>query len=103
MAPFLEFIHYNEERLKRSDVSQEEKQSTQRALRELHQWALHQREAELRRRMPVEVYLELKHVLEQREREETMRQTAIAAKQAAADAKLEEFFDWAERRCWTGR
>ncbi|HVG60644.1 MAG TPA: hypothetical protein VNA24_18955 [Hyalangium sp.] len=98
LAPYLEFIHYNEERLKRSDISQEEKQSTQRALRELHQWALHQREAELRRRMPVEVYLELKHAREQHEREEATRQAAIAAKQAAVDAKLEEFFDWAERR-----
>jgi hypothetical protein len=91
LAPYLEFIHYNEERLKRSDISQEEKQSTQRALRELHQWAVHQRGAELRRRMPVEVYLELKQTREQREREEARRQAAI-------DAKLEEFFDWAEQR-----
>ncbi len=91
LAPYLEFIQYNEARLKRSDISQEEKQSTQRALRELHQWALHQREAELRRRMPVEVYLELKQTREQREREEARRQAAI-------DAKLEEFFHWAEQR-----
>lgn len=91
LAPYLEFIRYNEERLKRSDISAEEKQRVQPALRELHQWALRQREAELRRRMPVEVYLELKHAREQREREEARRQAAI-------DAKLDEFFDWAERR-----
>jgi len=91
LASYLEFIQFNEERLKRSDRSMEEKQREQRALQELLQWARRQNEAELRRRMPVEVYLELKQTREQREREEAQRQAAV-------DARLEEFFDWAERR-----
>jgi glutamyl-tRNA reductase len=45
--------------------------------------------------MPVEVYLELKQTREQREREEARHQAAI-------EAKLEEFFNWAERH-WAER
>jgi hypothetical protein len=79
LAPYLEYIQYNEERLKRSDRSLEEKQREQRALRELLQWARRQNAAELRRRMPVEVYLDLKEAREQRERQEAQRQAAIDA------------------------
>ncbi|HVG57991.1 MAG TPA: hypothetical protein VNA24_05510, partial [Hyalangium sp.] len=91
---YLEFIREQEEWLKRSKATHEEKQRAQAALQDLRDWVQRQSEATLRRRMPVEVYVDLKLARlarEQREREE-------AERQAAVDAKLEEFFDWAERR-----
>lgn len=91
---YLEFIREQEEWLKRSKATQEEKRRAQAALQDLRDWVQRQSEATLRRRMPVEVYVDLKLARlarEQREREE-------AERQAAVDAKLEEFFDWAERR-----
>ena len=60
-------------------------------LEQLREWVSQQDEAVLRRRMPIEVYVDLKQAQEQREREAAQRQAAI-------DAKLEEFFDWSEHR-----
>jgi hypothetical protein len=88
---YLEFIREQEEWLRRSKAAQEEKRRARAALQDLRDWVQGQSETTLRRRMPVEVYVELKFAREQREREG-------AARQAAVDAKLEEFFDWAERR-----
>lgn len=88
---YLEFIREQEEWLSRSKVTQEEEQRVRAALRDLSNWVQDQSEATLRRRMPVEVYVDLKLAREQRERE-------AAERQAAIDAKLEEFFGWGERR-----
>jgi hypothetical protein len=88
---YLEFIREQEDWLSRSKATQEEKKRAQAALQDLRNWVQGQSEATLRRRMPVEVYVDLKLAREQRERVGTERQAAI-------DAKLEEFFDWGERR-----
>ena len=89
---YLEFIREQEERLSRAKAPEEEKKLEQAALSDLRSWVQGQSEATLRRRMPIEVYVDLKLARKQREREEAERQAAVAA-------KLEEFFDcWAERR-----
>jgi hypothetical protein len=88
---YLEFIREQEEWLERSKATQEEKRRAQAALQDLRDWVQGQSESTLRQRMPVEIYVDLKLAREQRERAE-------AGRQAAVDAKLEEFFDWAERR-----
>ncbi len=88
---YLEFIREQEDWLSRSKATQQEKRSTQAALQDLRNWVQGQSEATLRQRMPVEVYVDLKLARKQREREDAERQAAI-------DAKLEEFFDWGERR-----
>lgn len=88
---YLEFIREQGERLERGESSPEEKRRTRAALQDLKSWVGSQSEATLRRRMPVEVYVDLRHAREQRERE-------AAERQAAVEAKLEEFLDWAERR-----
>lgn len=91
LQPYLEFIREKRQWLERSAGAEEEKRREQRVLGELHSWALRQSEASLRRNTPLEVYVELDVALKLRER-------AQAEHQAAVQAKLEEFFDWAERR-----
>jgi hypothetical protein len=86
-----EFIRDRQQQLERSKPTKQEKEREQRALLELQQWAQGQSEAELLRRMPVEVYVELKQAREQKERQE-------AERQAAVDAKLDEFYAWAVAR-----
>jgi hypothetical protein len=89
LTPYLEFIREREERLKGSAA--EQKPLEQRVLWDMHLWALRQSEAELRRRPPLEVYAELKAEREHQERKE-------AERQAAVEARLEEYWKWAEAR-----
>ncbi len=89
LTPYLEFIREREERLKGAKPGQQPPE--QLALWDLHQWALKQSEGGLRRRTPLEVYAELKAQREHQERQE-------AERQAAVEARLEEYWKWAEAR-----
>jgi hypothetical protein len=89
LTPYLEFIREREERLKAAEPGP--RQLEQRVLWDLHLWALRQSEAGLRRRTPLEVYAELKAEREHQERQE-------AERQAAVEARLEEYWQWAEAR-----
>jgi hypothetical protein len=60
-------------------------------LRDMRQWALRQNGATLRRTSPLVVYIDLKV-------EHQLREQAEAERQAAVEARLNEFLDWAERR-----
>jgi Pre-toxin TG len=88
---YLEFIRDSTEQLEHSQKTEVEKRLERATLQELRSWTEQQSDATLRRRMPVEVYVDLKVARQHRERE-------AAEHQEAVDAKLEEFFDWAERR-----
>jgi hypothetical protein len=89
LTPYLEFIRDREERLKAAEPGP--RQLEQRVLWDLHLWALRQSEAALRRRTPLEVYAELKAQRQEQERQE-------AERQAAVEARLEEYWKWAEAR-----
>jgi hypothetical protein len=89
LTPYLEFIRDREERLKAAEPGP--RQLEQRVLWDLHLWALRQSEAALRRRTPLEVYAELKAEREHQQRQE-------AEHQAAVEARLEEYWKWAEAR-----
>jgi hypothetical protein len=88
---YLEFIHDREAQLEHSREAEGEKRQERAVLQELLDWVRNQNEATLRRRMPIEVYVDMKQAREQQAREASERQAAV-------DAKLEEFFDWGERR-----
>jgi hypothetical protein len=89
LTPYLEFIRDREERLK--DGGERQKQFEQRVLWDLHLWALRQNEGGLRQRTPLEVYTELKAEREHWEQQQ-------AERQAAVEARLEEYWKWAESR-----
>jgi hypothetical protein len=89
LTPYLEFIREREERLKAAESGP--RQLEQRVLWDLHLWALRQSEAGLRRRTPLEVYAELKAEREYQARQE-------AERQAAVEARLEEYWQWAMAR-----
>jgi hypothetical protein len=84
-------VRSQKEWLTASAQSKEEKQREQRVLEELVEWALRQGEDTLRGTTPLEAYVEVKVARKQRERAEAERKVAV-------EAKLNEFFDWAERR-----
>jgi hypothetical protein len=91
LRPYLDFIQDKQQALKQSSPGQKAQQLEERVLWDMHLWALRQHEAALRRTTPLEVYVELKvarQLLEQSE----------AAHQAAVEAKLNAFLDWAEQR-----
>ncbi len=89
LTPYLEFIRDREERLKAAEPGP--RQLEQRVLWDLHLWALSQSEAALRQRTPLEVYAELKAQRQEQERREAQRQAAV-------EARLEEYWQWALAR-----
>jgi len=88
---YQEFLRDKQEQLERGGLTEQEQRLEQWLLRELRQWVVRQSEEELLRRMPVEVYTELKSARAQQEREEERRQAAV-------EAKLDEFYAWAVAR-----
>ncbi|MDY7225139.1 hypothetical protein [Hyalangium rubrum] len=91
LGTYLEFLREREEQVQRSKVAEEPRRRERRVLWEMQLWTLRQSDRELRRRTPEEVYREFKVARELQDRHE-------AERQAAVDAKLEEFFQWGERR-----
>jgi len=91
VSRYLEFIRDKQEQVEREKLTEQEQQREQWVLQELRRWVLRQSEAELRQRMPVEVYAELRAARAQKEHEEARRQAAV-------EAKLDEFHAWAEAR-----
>jgi hypothetical protein len=87
---YLEFIRERQAQLDGAHPKEEDRRELG-VLEQLREWVSRQDEAVLRRRMPIEVYVDLKQAQDQQER-------AAAQRQAAIDAKLEEFFDWSEHR-----
>jgi hypothetical protein len=91
LQPYLEFLRTRKQWLNDSREEETDRQRERRVLEDLHAWALLQSEASLRKNTPLEVYLELKVTRK-------LQEQAEAERKAAVEAKLNEYFDWAERR-----
>jgi hypothetical protein len=86
-ADYKAFIQGQREGLPR--LSEEERRLEEEVLRELEWWLWQQEEAQLARQHPVEVYLRMKEARQAAEKRE-------AARWAAVEEKLEEYWRWAE-------